>query len=117
MCVLPERVFVSPPLFFCHARSHLAGIVGSVVLPILGAVPDGAIVLFSGLGPDAQSQVNTVEEKKKLSGIHPPKADCPSAKTHSFAHLSEVGAFNIIISHVGSCRLAWERLLARRSCY
>lgn len=29
----------------------LAGIVGSVVLPILGAVPDGAIVLFSGMGP------------------------------------------------------------------
>jgi len=27
----------------------VAGIVGSVVLPILGAVPDGAIVLFSGL--------------------------------------------------------------------
>eukprot|EP00054_Salpingoeca_dolichothecata_P018091 m.110591 g.110591 ORF g.110591 m.110591 type:complete len:595 (+) comp22730_c0_seq3:52-1836(+) len=33
------------------------GIVGSVVLPILGAVPDGAIVLFSGLGKDAQKQV------------------------------------------------------------
>lgn len=32
----------------------LRGIVGSVVLPILGAVPDGAIVLFSGLGPNAQ---------------------------------------------------------------
>lgn len=32
-------------------------IVGSVVLPILGAVPDGAIVLFSGLGADAQEQV------------------------------------------------------------
>jgi len=30
---------------------QLAGIVGSVVLPVLGAVPDGAIVLFSGLGP------------------------------------------------------------------
>eukprot|EP01111_Echinosteliopsis_oligospora_P001100 TRINITY_DN1146_c0_g1_i1.p1 TRINITY_DN1146_c0_g1~~TRINITY_DN1146_c0_g1_i1.p1 ORF type:complete len:544 (-),score=160.34 TRINITY_DN1146_c0_g1_i1:89-1720(-) len=29
----------------------LAGIVGSVVLPVLGAVPDGAIVLFSGMGP------------------------------------------------------------------
>ena len=29
----------------------VAGLVGSVVLPILGAVPDGAIVLFSGLGP------------------------------------------------------------------
>lgn len=36
----------------------LAGIVGSVVLPVLGAVPDGAIVLFSGLGPDAQDQLN-----------------------------------------------------------
>jgi Ca2+/Na+ antiporter len=35
----------------------LAGIVGSVVLPILGAVPDGAIMLFSGLGPDAQNQL------------------------------------------------------------
>eukprot|EP00927_Polykrikos_kofoidii_P059625 TRINITY_DN54770_c0_g1_i1.p1 TRINITY_DN54770_c0_g1~~TRINITY_DN54770_c0_g1_i1.p1 ORF type:complete len:606 (+),score=116.90 TRINITY_DN54770_c0_g1_i1:39-1820(+) len=28
-----------------------AGLVGSVVLPVLGAVPDGAIVLFSGMGP------------------------------------------------------------------
>ncbi len=35
----------------------LAGIVGSIVLPVLGAVPDGAIVIFSGLGPDAQTQV------------------------------------------------------------
>ena len=32
----------------------LAGLVGSIVLPILGAVPDGAIMLFSGLGDDAQ---------------------------------------------------------------
>ncbi|CEG41369.1 ca2 :cation antiporter family [Plasmopara halstedii] len=36
----------------------MAGIVGSVVLPVLGAVPDGAIVLFSGMGPDAQQQVS-----------------------------------------------------------
>ncbi|RLN48656.1 hypothetical protein BBJ28_00026423, partial [Nothophytophthora sp. Chile5] len=36
----------------------MAGIVGSVVLPVLGAVPDGAIVLFSGMGPDAQEQVS-----------------------------------------------------------
>jgi Ca2+/Na+ antiporter len=36
----------------------VAGIVGSVILPILGAVPDGAIVLFSGLGPDAQNQLS-----------------------------------------------------------
>jgi len=35
----------------------LAGVVGSVVLPILGAVPDGAIMLFSGLGPGAQEQL------------------------------------------------------------
>lgn len=31
-------------------------VVGTVVLPILGAVPDGAIVLFSGLGSDAAAQ-------------------------------------------------------------
>jgi len=35
----------------------LAGLVGSIVLPILGAVPDGAIMLFSGLGPGAQEQL------------------------------------------------------------
>ncbi|KAA0148894.1 hypothetical protein FNF29_06368 [Cafeteria roenbergensis] len=32
------------------------GIVGGLVLPVMGAVPDGAIVLFSGLGPIAQAQ-------------------------------------------------------------
>lgn len=36
----------------------LAGVVGSVVLPVLGAVPDGAIVLFSGMGDDAQAQLS-----------------------------------------------------------
>jgi len=36
----------------------LAGLVGSVVLPVLGAVPDGAIMLFSGLGADAQNQLS-----------------------------------------------------------
>ena len=36
----------------------LAGIVGSVVLPVLGAVPDGAIVLFSGFGKNPQLQLN-----------------------------------------------------------
>jgi len=37
----------------------LAGLVGGVVIPLLGAVPDGAIMLFSGLGPieDAQEQL------------------------------------------------------------
>lgn len=29
---------------------EIAGLVGGVVLPLLGAVPDGAIILFSGLG-------------------------------------------------------------------
>ena len=33
-------------------------VVGSIVLPVLGAVPDGCMVLFSGLGPDAQSQLS-----------------------------------------------------------
>lgn len=34
-----------------------AGLVGGLLLPILGAVPDAAIVLFSGMGPDAQEQL------------------------------------------------------------
>lgn len=36
----------------------VAGLVGSVVLPVLGAVPDGAIVLFSGMGDNAQQQLS-----------------------------------------------------------
>ena len=36
----------------------MAGMVGSIVLPILGAVPDGCIVLFSAVGPQAQEQLN-----------------------------------------------------------
>jgi len=36
----------------------IAGVVGSVVLPVLGAVPDGAIVLFSGMGANAQEQLS-----------------------------------------------------------
>lgn len=38
----------------------IAGLVGSVVLPLLGAVPDGAIMLFSGLGEikEAQKKLN-----------------------------------------------------------
>jgi len=34
----------------------MAGLVGGVVLPLLGAVPDGAIMLFSGLGDISQAQ-------------------------------------------------------------
>jgi Ca2+/Na+ antiporter len=34
-------------------------LVGPTILPILGAVPDGAIVLFSGIGSDAQTQLET----------------------------------------------------------
>jgi len=34
----------------------IAGLVGSVVLPLLGAVPDGAIMLFSGLGELKEAQ-------------------------------------------------------------
>ena len=46
----------------------IAGIVGSVVLPILGAVPDGAIVLFSGMGPNAQEEVSV--GVGALAGMH-----------------------------------------------
>lgn len=35
----------------------IAPIVGSVVLPVLGAVPDGMMVLFSGVGADAQEEI------------------------------------------------------------
>lgn len=37
---------------------ELAGLVGSVVLPVLGAVPDGCIVLFSGMGENAQAELS-----------------------------------------------------------
>lgn len=37
----------------------VAGMVGSTVVPILGAVPDGMMVLVSGLGPNAQTSVTT----------------------------------------------------------
>lgn len=36
----------------------IAPLVGSIVVPILGAVPDGMMVLCSGLGDDAQQQIN-----------------------------------------------------------
>lgn len=42
----------------CFFQS-VAGIVGSVVVPILGAVPDSAMVLFSGLNGDPQVQIST----------------------------------------------------------
>lgn len=35
---------------------HIAPMVGSVVLPVLGAVPDGMMVLFSGLGSPEEAQ-------------------------------------------------------------
>ena len=34
------------------------GIIGGVVLPVLGAVPDGAIILASGLGEGAQEKLS-----------------------------------------------------------
>jgi Ca2+/Na+ antiporter len=33
-------------------------VVGGLVLPILGALPDAAMILVSGLGPDAQEQLS-----------------------------------------------------------
>jgi hypothetical protein len=34
----------------------MASLVGSIVLPILGAVPDGVMTLFSGMGPREEAQ-------------------------------------------------------------
>ena len=34
------------------------GLVGGLLLPLLGSLPDGLIVLFSGIGPDAQEQLS-----------------------------------------------------------
>ena len=36
----------------------ISGMIGSVVLPVLGAVPDSLMVLFSGLGPNPQETVS-----------------------------------------------------------
>ncbi|XP_028416415.1 sodium/calcium exchanger NCL2-like [Dendronephthya gigantea] len=35
-----------------------AGIIGGIVLPLLGAVPDSAIIIVSGLKPNAQEQIS-----------------------------------------------------------
>jgi Ca2+/Na+ antiporter len=37
---------------------EIAPLIGSIVLPVLGAVPDGMMVLFSGLGENAQEEVS-----------------------------------------------------------
>lgn len=36
-----------------------APLVGSIVIPVLGAVPDGMMVLCSGMGPDPQTELST----------------------------------------------------------
>merc|ERR1719324_2090791 len=43
-------------------------LVGSTVLPILGAVPDGMMVLFSGVGPLAVAQENVAVGVGALAG-------------------------------------------------
>ena len=48
---------------------QLAGLVGSVVLPILGAVPDGAIMLFSGLGPGAQDNLSVSSSESRTRNL------------------------------------------------
>mmetsp|Transcript_67505 Transcript_67505/g.162019 ORF Transcript_67505/g.162019 Transcript_67505/m.162019 type:complete len:592 (+) Transcript_67505:178-1953(+) len=46
----------------------LSGIVGSIVLPVLGAVPDGMMVVFSGLGPLEVAQTNVAVGIGALAG-------------------------------------------------
>lgn len=45
-----------------------ADMVGSIVLPILGAIPDGMIVLFSGIGPLEEAQENVAVGVGGLAG-------------------------------------------------
>merc|ERR1719181_1632631 len=45
-----------------------AGMVGSIVLPILGAIPDGMMVLFSGIGPIEVAQENVAVGVGALAG-------------------------------------------------
>lgn len=45
-----------------------APIVGSIVLPVLGAVPDGMMVLFSGLGPADKAQTEVAVGVGALCG-------------------------------------------------
>lgn len=47
---------------------QLAGLVGSIVLPVLGAVPDGMMVLFSGIGPVEKAQENVAVGVGALAG-------------------------------------------------
>lgn len=47
---------------------QLAGVVGSIVLPVLGAVPDGMMVLFSGLGPIEEAQESVAVGVGALAG-------------------------------------------------
>ena len=49
-----------------------AGVVGSIVLPVLGAVPDGMLILFSGMGDDAQNQLSVSEQLYYTASNHTP---------------------------------------------
>ncbi|CAH3187804.1 unnamed protein product [Porites evermanni] len=42
-------------------------LVGGIVLPLLGAVPDSAIIIVSGLGDDAQTKLSV--ESKLVYGL------------------------------------------------
>ena len=53
----PTLTRFAPP--FPKQFPSIKGLVGSVVLPVLGAVPDGAIVLFSGLGQKSRRGAQT----------------------------------------------------------
>eukprot|EP01138_Halocafeteria_seosinensis_P005145 gb/GECG01005260.1/.p1 GENE.gb/GECG01005260.1/~~gb/GECG01005260.1/.p1 ORF type:complete len:572 (+),score=71.43 gb/GECG01005260.1/:1-1716(+) len=44
------------------------GLVGGLILPVMGAVPDGAIILFSGLGPKSTAQENVAVGVGTLAG-------------------------------------------------
>lgn len=72
-CVYGYVLFVSADMIGDGAELLLlvpgyADMVGSIVLPILGAIPDGMMVLFSGVGPLAVAQENVAVGVGALAG-------------------------------------------------
>ncbi|KAF4739612.1 hypothetical protein FOZ63_017276, partial [Perkinsus olseni] len=55
-CTALQLAFLT--LVYGYVLFKASNTISNVVLPVLGAVPDGMMVLFSGLGDDAQQQVS-----------------------------------------------------------
>lgn len=54
---VPVQLTSPPPAPPPASQVLSPGLIGGLVLPVMGAIPDGAMVLFSGLGAHAQTQL------------------------------------------------------------